>query len=33
VINKIDACSDKALSQTLSTIEFLLKSPGCSKYP
>lgn len=33
VINKIDACSDKALSQTLSTIEFLLKSPGCSKIP
>jgi GTPase len=33
VINKIDACSEKALQQTLSTIEFLLKSPGCGKIP
>lgn len=33
VINKIDACSEKALKQTLSTIEFLLKSPGCGKIP
>ena len=33
VINKIDACSEKALNQTLNTIEFLLKSPGCGKIP
>lgn len=33
VVNKIDACSDNALKQTLSTIEFLLKSPGCGKIP
>ena len=33
VINKVDACSKKALNQTLNTIEFLLKSPGCGKIP
>ena len=33
VVNKIDACTNKALRQTLSTLEFLLKSPGCNKIP
>lgn len=33
VINKIDSCTPKALRQTLQTIEYLLKSPGCSKIP
>ncbi len=33
VINKIDSCTPKALRQTLNTIEYLLKSPGCSKIP
>jgi GTPase len=33
VINKIDACTEKALRQTLNTIEYLLKSPGCGKCP
>lgn len=33
VINKIDSCTNKALRQTLDTIEYLLKSPGCCKIP
>lgn len=31
VVNKIDMCSESCLERTLSTIEFLLKSPGCGK--
>lgn len=33
VINKIDSCTPEAIKQTISTIEFLLKSPGCCKIP
>lgn len=33
VVNKIDTCSDQSLEQTLNTIEYLLKSPGCGKIP
>lgn len=31
VVNKTDMCSDSCLERTLSTIEFLLKSPGCGE--
>jgi len=33
VVNKIDNCSQKLLDETLSTIQYLIKSPGCSKVP
>jgi hypothetical protein len=33
VINKVDSCSPSVLDKTISTIEYLLKSPGCNKIP
>jgi GTPase len=33
VINKTDSCTEESLKETLETIDFLLKSPGCGKIP
>jgi hypothetical protein len=33
VINKIDTCPSSVLDQTINTLDYLLKSPGCNKIP